>query len=104
MKQLDSFVKVRQGLGILRSAKRCHQLKPKYNRLDTSENSEHEPTGWTYFLHFWTRFNSAYLESVLLKKHYSQLVRDQCQIGTTDLLIGWGLNGKTLEPITRPPK
>ena len=60
----------RHCLMILRCAQRCSLLKPLQSGGGSSSVMvNYLPPATEPFQHFWTRFNSAYLETVLLQRH-----------------------------------
>lgn len=95
---LEQYVK--QGVLILRSAQRCQLLKPHSSSVPPSDSS---PTSSASepFQRFWTRFNRAYLETVLLQRHQASIVRGQTaevarQQKEVAIPTCWILNGTTL--------
>jgi hypothetical protein len=92
---------VKQGVFILRSAQRCRLLKP---RLSSSVSSSDSPANCLLsepFQHFWTRFNHAYLETVLLQRHQAAIVRGRTAETArlkkeVSIPTCWSLNGTTL--------
>lgn len=108
----------RQGVLILRSAQRCFLLKPSDRRqqarrsirtMSTTGSSSGstiaadaaaDPT--EPFQNFWTRFNRAYLETVLLQRHRAFIARSKTALAAkkreeTTLNPGqWALSGHTV--------
>lgn len=91
---------VKQSVHILRSAQRCHLLKPHTRTVPVppieASDDPVEP-----FQHFWTRFNRAYLETVLLQRHQAAIVRGRTaeaarQQKEAAIPTCWILNGTTL--------
>lgn len=95
---------VRQGVLILRSAQRCQLLKPHSATAVPSSSEDSSSTSSTTsepFQHFWTRFNRAYLETVLLQRHQAAIVRGRTaeaarQEKEASIPTCWILNGTTL--------
>ena len=93
---------VRLGLSILRSSERCNLLKPILDKNSVGESTERVDNSddLTHFQRFWTRFNKAYLEMILLQRHQVEMRRRRAkELDCSDNhLIGWCLNGKTIYP------
>lgn len=97
---------VKQGVLILRSAQRCQLLKPHSSSTvpsteDTEDSSSTSTSDSEPFRHFWTRFNRAYLETVLLQRHQAAIVRGRTaeaarQQKEVAIPSCWILNGTTL--------
>lgn len=92
----------KQGVLILRSAQRCHLLKPKSpSILKTSSAPAASGDHSEPFRNFWTRFNTAYLETVMLQRHQMAIVRGQKAESARrreqrSFPDRWVLSGKTL--------
>lgn len=91
---------VKQGVLILRSAQRCRLLKPHSSGASSSGSSDTSSTSEP-FQHFWTRFNGAYLETVLLHRHQAAIIRGRTaeaarQQKEATIPPSWSLNGTTL--------
>ncbi|XP_046446121.1 dynein regulatory complex subunit 2-like [Daphnia pulex] len=94
---------VKQGVLILRSAQRCRLLKADH-RPSSSSSSDSPPANCLLsepFQHFWTRFNQAYLETVLLQRHQAAIVRGRTAETArlkkeVNIPTCWSLNGTTL--------
>lgn len=66
----------RNCLMILRSAQRCRLLKPSEDGLCSSASMMLvQPPSTEPFEHFWSRFNGALLEKVLLQRHQAAISR-----------------------------
>lgn len=94
---------VRQGVLILRSAQRCQLLKPQKGRIVMDGSTPSPSSISEAFHHFWTRFNQAYLETILLQRHEASITREQAatetvrrQKETPIIPTCWTLNGTTL--------
>lgn len=93
----------KQGVLILRSAQRCHLLKPKSSSIlkSSSAPAPGAPDSSEPFRNFWTRFNTAYLETVLLQRHQMAILQDQKLESARrreqrSFPDRWVLSGKTL--------
>jgi hypothetical protein len=79
-------------MAILRSAQRCVQLKPtrplerdpsidedfaERQQLSSATPASEARFEHEHFQHFWTRFNNAYLETLILQKQMTSLVRQR---------------------------
>ena len=96
---------VKQGVFILRSAQRCRLLKPVQQANNSSVSSSDSPLPTCLvsepFQHFWTRFNHAYLETVLLQRHQAAITRGRTAESArlkkeVKIPTCWSLNGTTL--------
>lgn len=95
---------VKQGVLILRSAQRCRLLKPQHRPSSSDSSSDSPPANCLLsepFQHFWTRFNQAYLETVLLQRHQAAIVRGRTAETArlkkeVNIPTCWSLNGTTL--------
>jgi hypothetical protein len=95
---------VKQGVLILRSAQRCRLLKPQHRPSSSDSSSDSPPANCLLsepFQHFWTRFNQAYLETVLLQRHQAAIVRGRTTETArlkkeVNIPTCWSLNGTTL--------
>lgn len=92
----------RQGILILRSAQRCALLKPDQKTAPVKSHSYTTAADTSEpFQHFWTRFNSAYLETVLLQRHQAFVARSKTSRAIQlekekSIPKRWMLNGTTL--------
>ena len=92
----------KQGVLILRSAQRCHLLKPKSTSILKASSAPAAPVDQSEpFRNFWTRFNTAYLETVMLQRHQMAIVESQRAESARlrerrTFPDRWVLSGKTL--------
>ena len=98
-------------MAILRSAQRCVQLKPtrplerdpsidedfvERQQLSSATPASEARFEHEHFQHFWTRFNNAYLETLILQKQMTSLVRQRQGPDLEERLSQLQLNGTSI--------